>query len=77
MFVDTESGGEPCVQLQLNTSNDALVRAVVVFAEGIFVGESLVLHPSRATCSATVRLRLDKEIPADLHVKALVGYENR
>ncbi len=34
---------EPCVQLELSTSNDTLIRAVMVFAEGIFAGESHVV----------------------------------
>ena len=39
-----EGGGDsPCIELALNTSNDTLIRTFMVFAEGIFQGESHVV----------------------------------
>lgn len=51
----------------------------MVFAEGIFPGESYVVHPNPTTItnSLKVQLRPEKDIAVDLHVKALVGYKQR
>ncbi|VDM34864.1 unnamed protein product [Toxocara canis] len=32
----------PAVELQISVSNDSSIRAVIIFAEGIFPGESFV-----------------------------------
>ena len=34
---------QPHVELSVSTSNDTVVRAVLIFAEGIFEGESHVV----------------------------------
>ncbi|CAG2112967.1 unnamed protein product, partial [Medioppia subpectinata] len=58
--------------------NDTIIRTVVIFAEGIFKGESQVLHPveSQIQPEISVTLRPPKDIPIDLHIKALVGYKS-
>jgi Bardet-Biedl syndrome 2 protein len=33
------------VEVSLSTSNDTLIRCVLIFAEGIFTGECHVVHP--------------------------------
>ncbi|XP_064016563.1 Bardet-Biedl syndrome 2 protein isoform X3 [Pogoniulus pusillus] len=57
---------------------DTIIRAVLIFAEGIFEGESHVVHPSLQNLSACIRVPLTppKDIPVDLHIKAFVGYRN-
>lgn len=67
---------QPSVQLSLSTTNDTQVRTAVVFAEGIFQGESFVVHPSDMDVEnqVTIALRPPKDIPIDLHIKAMVGY---
>ncbi|MCP9260802.1 Bardet-Biedl syndrome 2 protein [Dirofilaria immitis] len=66
---------EPCVELQLTVSSDAIIRAVVLFAEGIFDGESYIVHPTEnySSCIA-IQLRPTKDIAVDIHIKAFVGY---
>uniref|UniRef100_A0A915PUM6 Bardet-Biedl syndrome 2 protein homolog n=1 Tax=Setaria digitata TaxID=48799 RepID=A0A915PUM6_9BILA len=65
----------PSVELQLTVSSDAVIRAVILFAEGIFDGESYIIHPTGnyASCIA-IQLRPAKDAAVDLHIKALVGY---
>uniref|UniRef100_UPI00358F00F4 Bardet-Biedl syndrome 2 protein homolog isoform X1 n=2 Tax=Myxine glutinosa TaxID=7769 RepID=UPI00358F00F4 len=75
------SGSEsqpPHVQLSVATSNDTMIRAVLIFAEGIFDGESYVVHPDIRNLSSqvTIALRPLKNVPVDLHIKALVGYQS-
>ncbi|KAF0313264.1 Bardet-Biedl syndrome 2 [Amphibalanus amphitrite] len=68
----------PHVEITLATSNDTIMRAALIFAEGIFQGESHVVHPPSAMCSNAIRVPLfpPKDVTYDLHIKALVGYVN-
>ncbi|KAL6039451.1 hypothetical protein STEG23_025156 [Scotinomys teguina] len=62
-------------ELLVSTSNDTIIRAVLIFAEGIFVGESHVVHPSihNLSSSICVPLKPTKDVPVDLHLKIFVG----
>lgn len=55
--------------------SETIIRAVLIFAEGIFEGESHVVHPSAQNLSGCVRVPIvpPKDIPVDLHIKAFVG----
>ncbi|MCL4130234.1 UNVERIFIED_CONTAM: hypothetical protein GTU68_017545 [Idotea baltica] len=66
------------VEIALATTNDTLIRAVVIFAEGIFDGESHVFHPRENNLSSSVRVPIypPKDVPVDLHIKAAVGYRS-
>ncbi|XP_077372555.1 BBSome complex member BBS2 [Festucalex cinctus] len=63
------------VELSITTPNETIIRAVLIFAEGIFEGESHVVHPSVQNLSGCVRVGIvpPKDIPVDLHIKAFVG----
>uniref|UniRef100_A0AAQ5YY90 Bardet-Biedl syndrome 2 protein homolog n=1 Tax=Amphiprion ocellaris TaxID=80972 RepID=A0AAQ5YY90_AMPOC len=60
------------VELSISTPNETIIRAVLIFAEGIFEGESHVVHPSAQNLSGCVRVPIvpPKDIPVDLHIKA-------
>ncbi|XP_063169031.1 Bardet-Biedl syndrome 2 protein isoform X2 [Candoia aspera] len=66
------------VELCISTSNDTIIRAVLIFAEGIFEGESHVIHPSPQHLSSNVKVPLSppKDVPVELNIKAFVGYKN-
>ncbi len=55
------------------------LEPVLIFAEGIFEGESHVVHPSAQNLSGCVRVPIipPKDIPVDLHIKAFVGGKTR
>uniref|UniRef100_A0A1A8K8G8 Bardet-Biedl syndrome 2 protein homolog n=1 Tax=Nothobranchius kuhntae TaxID=321403 RepID=A0A1A8K8G8_NOTKU len=63
------------VELCISTPNETIIRAVLIFAEGIFEGESHVVHPSVHNLSGCIRVPIvpPKDIPVDLHIKAFVG----
>ncbi|KAM7396186.1 hypothetical protein PAMP_019245 [Pampus punctatissimus] len=63
------------VELSISTPNETIIRAVLIFAEGIFEGESHVVHPSAQNLSGCVRVPIvpPKDIPVDLHIKTFVG----
>ncbi|XP_021942150.1 Bardet-Biedl syndrome 2 protein-like [Zootermopsis nevadensis] len=67
----------PHVEISLSTNNETVICAVMVFAEGIFEGETHVLHPkeSEVTSRLDVALYPPRDVPVDIHIKALVGYE--
>ncbi|XP_041965857.1 Bardet-Biedl syndrome 2 protein homolog [Alosa sapidissima] len=66
------------IELSISTPNETIIRAVLIFAEGIFEGESHVVHPSAQNLSGCVRVPIipPKDILVDLHVKAFVGGKN-
>ncbi|KAM9301908.1 BBSome complex member BBS2 [Gastrophryne carolinensis] len=66
------------VELSISTSNDTIIRAVLIFAEGIFEGESHVVHPSAQNLTGCIRVPIcpPKDVPVDLHIKAFVGYKS-
>ncbi|CAF0727330.1 unnamed protein product [Brachionus calyciflorus] len=66
------------VELTVVTNNDTVIRAVIIFAEGIFKGESFVVHPpaNRISNDLVVPLFLPKDSPIDIHMQIFVGYEN-
>ncbi|XP_038609927.1 Bardet-Biedl syndrome 2 protein isoform X2 [Tachyglossus aculeatus] len=66
------------VELCISTSNDTIIRAVLIFAEGIFAGESHVVHPSIPNLSSLIRIPIipPKDVPVDLHLKIFVGYRS-
>ncbi|XP_077549779.1 BBSome complex member BBS2-like [Haemaphysalis longicornis] len=68
-------GVPPHVEVALQANNDTVIRAVILFAEGIFDGESLVYHPRAEQVRSDVSLPLcpPKDLPVDLHFKVLVG----
>lgn len=66
------------IELSISTPNETIIRAVLIFAEGIFEGESHVVHPSAQHLSGCVKVPVipPKDIPVDLHIKAFVGGKN-
>lgn len=62
----------------MGTSNNTEIRSVIVFAEGIFKNESIVVYPPEELVSnfIFVSLRPPKDVPVDLHLKALIGYRS-
>ncbi|CAK9811316.1 Bardet-Biedl syndrome 2 protein homolog [Anthophora plagiata] len=50
-----------------------LIYCAIVFTEGVFDGETLVVHPSRPRGELEIELRPPKNTPVDMHVKVCVG----
>lgn len=50
-----------------------IIRAVMVFAEGIFEGETLVKHPrpEKVSTHLDIPLVIPKDTPLDIHLKVL------
>lgn len=62
------------MEISVSTNNDTIIKAVMVFAEGIFKGETLVVHPpdARLSNNLSVPLYPPKDTPVDIHIKVYV-----
>ncbi|XP_073968440.1 BBSome complex member BBS2-like isoform X1 [Rhodnius prolixus] len=63
------------VVVSLSTNNLTVIRSATVFAEGIFEGETFVVHPriDQVTHHLDVPLVPPKDTPLDIHIRAFVG----
>ena len=70
---------QPHVELSISTTNDTIIRAVMIFAEGVFDGESHVVHPPHQALKSSLQVPIfpPKDMPVDLHIKAFVGHKSR
>lgn len=59
------------VEISVASNNDTIIRAVIVFAEGIFKGETRVEHPPQSKLTSEVRVPVcpPKDRPIDIHIK--------
>ena len=70
---------QPHVELSISTTNETIIRTVMIFAEGVFEGESHVVHPPQQSLKSSLQVPVfpPKDIPVDLHIKAFVGNKSR
>jgi len=70
---------QPHVELSISTTNETVIRTVMIFAEGVFEGESHVVHPPQQSLKSSLQVPVfpPKDIPVDLHIKAFVGNKSR
>ncbi|KAG8322905.1 Bardet-Biedl syndrome 2 protein [Homalodisca vitripennis] len=59
------------IEVLLSTNNQTVIRTVTVFAEGIFEGETLVIHPRSDQVTSTLRVPLvpPKDTSLDIHIR--------
>lgn len=62
---------KPHVELYITTNNATIIRAVIIFAEGIFKGESHVVHPAPNKLKNEISIPLypPRNNQIDLHIK--------
>ncbi|CAF0997148.1 unnamed protein product [Rotaria sordida] len=63
------------IAVRVKTSNQTLIRAVIMFAEGLFRGECFVAHPAANQVREyiTVPIILPRDVSIDLHLQVFVG----
>ena len=64
------------VNLRVATNNKTIVRAVVIFADQLFPGESLFVGAKEQLSELIVPLAPDKDIQTELYLKVSVGRNN-
>ncbi|XP_045482156.1 Bardet-Biedl syndrome 2 protein-like [Harmonia axyridis] len=67
---------ERFIEIFVSTNNSTVIRSITIFAEGIFKGETHVVHPAdnQIRSDLTIPLHLPTDNPVDIHIKAFVGY---
>ena len=62
-------------QISIDSFTLGPTQSVMIFAEGIFNGESHVVHPPAGSISSSLAVPIfpPKDVPIDLHVKTFVG----
>ncbi|CAF1175599.1 unnamed protein product [Rotaria sordida] len=67
------------IAVRVKTSNQTLIRAVIMFAEGLFRGECFVAHPAANQVREyiTVPIILPRDVSIDLHLQVFVGMKAR
>ncbi|GAB0088836.1 Bardet-Biedl syndrome 2 protein homolog [Sergentomyia squamirostris] len=67
----------PSIEISICTNNSTIIRAVIIFAEGLFSGETLIVHPHKVNVSKlSIPVKAPKDIQYDIHIKALIGFAN-
>ncbi|CAF3460420.1 unnamed protein product [Rotaria socialis] len=63
------------IAIKIKTTNDTIIRAVTIFAEGLFRGECYVVHPAAHQLqeSVTIPIVLPRDAAVDLHLQIFVG----
>jgi len=64
------------VDLLVKTNNECVVKAVIIFAEQLFKGESLFVHPKEQLSQCRIPISAPKDVGTDLFLKVLVGARN-
>jgi len=67
---------EKTLKLKITTNNKTLVKCVVIFADKIFHGESMVYYVDDYAQSVEVPLTLDKDVSCELRINAIVGHRS-
>jgi Bardet-Biedl syndrome 2 protein len=69
---------QPHIALVVKTTNNTPIRAVVVFSDGLFDGESFIVHPPVDTVTDQVEVPLfpDKDVSYELDIRIFVGQPN-
>ncbi|XP_015126074.1 Bardet-Biedl syndrome 2 protein homolog [Diachasma alloeum] len=68
--------GRGAARLALASGPGLLIHCAIVFAEGVFEGETLVAHPRRPVGELEIELKPAKNSVVDLHVKVCLGTDN-
>lgn len=61
-----------CLELRLKTNNHCVIKGAIVFAEHLFAGESMFVHPAHADTTLLVPLKPVKDCSIEMLIKVLL-----
>ncbi|CAF0970518.1 unnamed protein product [Adineta steineri] len=66
------------IAIRMKTSNHTIIRVVTLFAEGLFKGECLVVHPATNQVRENIVVPIipPRDAPVDLHLQIFVGLKS-
>ena len=72
--IDLESNDkDKCADLTLESTDNAIIKAVIISSEQIYQGETFVKYPKSESNNAIVQIKTKKDLHINLHIKVLLG----
>lgn len=79
IYTNIDDMTKPRIEVKISTNNATVIRAVLIFADGIFPGETYIAYPAasdRGVASVCIPFVLPRDAVHDIHIKALVGHQH-
>ncbi|CAF2424281.1 unnamed protein product [Rotaria sp. Silwood2] len=79
LTVEKRQNNSPAhIAVRMKTSNNTIIRVVTIFAEGLFKGECLVVHPAASQVHESIDVPIipPRDAPIDLHIQIFVGLKS-
>ncbi|XP_070504101.1 BBSome complex member BBS2-like [Chironomus tepperi] len=77
IVISTDGSKQSSVEIGVSTNNSTIIKAVIIFADGLFPNgnETLIVHPptKRGVSSIIIPIKIPKDEPIDVHIRAFVG----
>lgn len=75
IYTNIDDMARPRIEIKIATNNATVIRAVLIFADGIFAAETHIVYPAeRGVPQVKVPFVLPRDASYDVHIKALVGH---
>lgn len=75
IYTNIDDMAKPRIEIKIATNNATVIRAVLIFADGIFAAETYIAYPAeRGVPQVKVPFVIPRDASYDVHIKALVGH---
>ena len=72
--IDLQSNNDfKCADLIIESSENTVIKMVLIQSEQIYKGETMVKYPNKETNKVIIQIKTIKDMNINLHIKALVG----
>jgi Bardet-Biedl syndrome 2 protein len=72
--IDLQSNNDfKCADLIIESSENTVIKMVIIQSEQIYKGETMVKYPNKETNKVIIQIKTKKDMNINLHIKALVG----
>ena len=72
--IDLQSNNDfKCADLIIESSENTVIKMVLIQSEQIYKGETMVKYPNKETNKVIIQIKTKKDMNINLHIKALVG----
>ena len=72
--IDLQSNNEfKCADLIIESSENTIIKMVIIQSEQIYKGETMVKYPNKETNKVIIQIKTKKDMNINLHIKVLVG----
>ena len=72
--IDLQSNNDfKCADLIIESSENTVIKMVIIQSEQIYKGETMVKYPNKETNKVIIQIKTKKDMNINLHIKVLVG----